>query len=195
MSKRNGNGSNGHRAGGRLPAGQSPAPVKDAPPLSEDEALAIANGAAISAYDFLVSRRAGDDDALPAGRFWYAGGVVDDGTRTAEHLAALKTFLLDHPGVPAAAAYLFMTRDVRRQRPAPWHELPLPLRQAYAVFASVLPLLVVEARAEAQRRIELQAPPATPLPNRQMFKRIDKRVSNKARRGKFTHDQKGHVAR
>jgi hypothetical protein len=185
MSKRNGNGhANGKSA--------EPAPT---PPLSEDEALAIANGAAISAYDFIVSRRASDDDALPAGRFWYAGGVVDDGDRAPEHLVALKAFLLDHPGVAPAAAYLFMTREVRRQRPLPWHELPLPMRQAFAVFASVLAPLVTEARREAKLAVDLEAPAYAPPPDRGVFKRIGKRGSNKALRVHMMHGQKGHVAR
>lgn len=174
---------------------KAPPTPPPAPPLSEDEALAIANGAAISAFDFLVSRRAADTDALPAGRFWYAGGVVDDAVRTAEDLVALKTFLLDHPSITPAAAYLFMTRELRGERPRPWAELPLPMRQAYAVFASVLPPLVVEARREAKAKAETEAPPAPAPPNRGIFKRINKRVSNKAMRVHMVQGQKGHVAR
>lgn len=171
-------------------------PSPPAPPLSEDEALAIANGAAISAFDFLVARRAADTDTLPAGRFWYTGGeVVDDPVRIAQDLVTLKEFLLEHPGVPPAAAYLYVTRDLRRQRPSPWALLPLPMRQAYAVFASVLPLLILEARREAKAKTDAETPAPSAPPNRGIFKRIDKRVSNKATRVHMVQGQKGHVAR
>jgi hypothetical protein len=190
VSKPNGNG----KANGKPKAPEAPPPPT--PPLSEDEALAIAHGAASSAYDFLSSMRAADTDTLPQGRYWYAGGEVEDAQKTSEHLAELKRFVLDHPGVPASAAYVHMTRDVRRRRIVThWHELPLPMRQAYVMFVCVLPPMVIEARREAKHAAELETPPPAPLPNRGMFKRIDEQVSNRAVRGHFSHDQKGDVAR
>lgn len=190
IGKANGNGRE------KTPAVVAPPPPM--PPLSEDEALAIANGAASSAYDFLVSRRSEDTDKLPAGRFWYTDGDVVDALEIAQHLAALKTFVLDHPGIGPSGAYAFMTRDVRRKRQRGvlvWGELPLPLRQAYAVFTSVLPPLVAEARREAKRIAEVEAVPAPPPPNRGIFKRNNKRISNRAKRVHLSHDQKGLEAR
>lgn len=185
MTKKNG--TNGNKA--------PPSPPPPPPPLSEDEALAIAHGAATAAYDYLAALRAGDTDALPAGRYWYSCGVVEDVAVTAERLRLLAQFLLDHPGIPAAGAYLYMTREVRRQRPETWHELPLPLRQAYAVFASVLPPLVLEARREARRVAEQARVPSPPPPDRGIFKRAGKQFSNKALRVHAEPNQKGHVAR
>lgn len=176
--------------------GKAKAPPAPTPPLAEDEALAIAHGAAASAFDFLSSRRAADTDTLPHGRFWYSGGDVEAPEETHRHLAELKDFVLAHPGAPASSAYVHLTRDVMRRRPSAWSDLSLAQRQAFAVFASVLPPLVKEARREA-KRLEAEAEPAeAPLPNRGIFRRtIGDRASNAAVRGHFSHDQKGAVDR
>lgn len=154
--------------------------------LSEDEAIALAHGVASAAYDFIQARRAGDGDKLPSGRFWFSGGVVMSMDDASQRLRDLALFLAAHPGAGADAAYLHLSGGLAKDglwpgRPKAFADLPLALRQAYTVYAYVLPPLLGTARAETARIKEREcdaAALAAPLPTSGRMERIGARPTN-----------------
>lgn len=138
------------------------------PPQTLTEALAfsVAVGNAVSAFNAAATFAAGSGDHLAGGRYWYAGGTVVERGTADEVMRLLLDVATTYDGLPAEALYLHVTARVRLPVAGAYTSRPLPERLAWQAFATAIGPLVAEARAEAARKRQLDAPVPPALPDR-----------------------------
>jgi len=163
------------------PAENNPVAVS----LSEDMCIAIVMGSAQATYEVVAAQNGAS--GLPAGRYWYNGGKRP--SKDADACVVALAEFIDHHikgGVSGEALYIQTRREIIKEPGNLWSELPLADRLAFNVFATQLPPLLIEARADIERRRRL-AEIDNPPPDRGIYKRVKRGPRRLNRRVKMVH--------
>jgi len=154
--------------------------------LLRDEAIAVASGAAASAFELIATWREPMGDQSLDGRYWYGGGRAGRGDE-ARTITEMVGFVLGHPDDPPESLYRFVAGDHVMLDPAGWAGLPLCMTVAYQIFHRLMPELVGVAERQAAAREMASAPPRPLLPDDGVWRRTTRKAPSGFERVVLSH--------